>query len=135
MVETLKASLNFGEVSFDENATDKNYDILCYLIEYKVDGFAAKLEHFVNDPDERVRYAATEVLVEQADPEVPGILEKFLNDTSPENTRIRQTVLNAFWTKKWTLKNPSVFPNGHIVDGLYTSPQGVLQLRNGQPQA
>lgn len=133
LIATLKASLNFSDVSFDESATDKNYDILCYLIDYKVPGFATKLAHFLNDPDERVRFACTEVLIEQEDPEVPELLERFLSDASSENTRIRQAVLNAFWTKKWTIKNPGVFPGGQIIDELFVTPQGKLEVRNPHP--
>lgn len=133
LVDTLKASLNFTDVSFDENATDKNYDILCYLIDHKVPQFADKLAHFLNDPDERVRFAATEVLVEQDDPQIPQHLERFLSDESAENTRIRQAVINAFWKNKWTVRNPGIFPEGHIIDTLYVSPQGTLQVRSPQP--
>jgi HEAT repeat protein len=74
VVDTLKKALDFGDVRFEQQKVDKNYDILCYLVDYKLPEFAEKLVHFLNDPDERVRYACCEVLIEQEGDFVPEIL-------------------------------------------------------------
>jgi hypothetical protein len=129
VVEILKGALDFGDIAFDQARVDKNYDILCYLVEYKLPGFVDRLAHFVNDPDERVRFAATEVLIEQDDPAAAPYLERFIGDTSPENTRIRQSVVTAFLGKGWKLQHPEVFPNGLIEAPLFVSSQGKLEVR------
>jgi hypothetical protein len=130
VVEILKAALDFGDVAFDQAKVDKNYDILCYLVEYKLPGFTSKLAHFLADPDERVRFAAVELLIEQDDPAIPGQLERFLSDDSPDNTRLRQSVIRAFFEKRWKVQDPSKFPDGQVVDGLALSPEGYLEVRS-----
>jgi hypothetical protein len=125
----LKSALNFGDVAFDQAQTDKNYDILCYLVDYQLPGFTQELAHFLKDPDERVRFAATEVLIEQKDPQIPTLLEPFLADVSVENTRIRQSVMRAFLERKWKVEHPEVFPTGQVVDNIFISKQGSLELR------
>lgn len=129
VVEILKAALDFGDVAFDQAKVDKNYDILCYLVEYKLAGFVPQAAHFLNDPDERVRFACTELMIEQDDPAVAGHLERFLSDESPDNTRIRQSVIRAFFEKRWKVQDTGKFPNGEVVDGLTLSPEGFLEVR------
>src|SRR5690606_16271037 len=70
VIDILKESLNFGDIAFDQAQVDKNYDILCYLAEYQLGDFVDRLTHFLKDPDERVRYATCELLIDQ---EQPGI--------------------------------------------------------------
>jgi hypothetical protein len=127
--EILTSALDFGDVAFDQAKVDKNYDILCYLVEMKLPGFAPKLAHFLNDHDERVRFAATECLIEQDDPEIPAMLERFLADESPDNTRIRKSVIEAFLKKGWKVQDPSKFPNGQIVGPLFVNDKGQLEIR------
>lgn len=101
LVETLKSALNFEDVTFDHDAVDKNYDILCYLRDYSLKGFFAEIAHFLNDPDERVRFAATEALLEQEDADVTQYLVGFLNDETSENRRIRLSVEQAYSKFGW----------------------------------
>jgi len=129
VVDCLKDALNYGEVAFDRSQVDKNYDILCHLIEYKLPGEATKLAHFLKDQDERVRYASAEVLIEQDDSVVPEILEPFLVDLSPDNSRIRQAVLTAFVTKKWKISDPKRYPDGRVAEGVTISKQGTVEAR------
>lgn len=129
VIEILQQALDFGDVAFDQAKVDKNYDILCYLIDYKLPGFAEKLAHFLSDPDERVRFAATEVLIEQEDPNVPGYLERFIADDGPENTRIRRAVIEAFLKKGWHLKDAARFPGGQVMGSLFVNGQNRLELR------
>lgn len=130
VVEILKSALNFGDVAFDQAIVDKNFDILCYLIDYKVPGFEEKLGHFLQDHDERVRFACTELLIEQGSERVAELLERFLADDSADNIRIRKSVVDAFVAKKWKLRNPSAFPEGRVVGSVVVDPaSGTLQLR------
>jgi HEAT repeat protein len=129
VIEILKEALDFGDVSFDQAKVDKNYDILCYMVEYKLPGFTDKLAHFTNDPDERVRFAATEALIEQDDPRVPELLERFIGDDSSENTRLRKSVIEAFFKHRWQLKNPGRFENGQVVGPIFVGMDMRLELR------
>ncbi|MGE0171757.1 MAG: hypothetical protein AB7T49_03195 [Oligoflexales bacterium] len=129
VVETLKSALNFEDVSFDQSAVDKNYDILCYLRDYQLGQFVPKLSRFVTDLDERVRFACAEVLIEQDNNEVPNMLEHLLSDNTEENRRIKQTVLRAFLEKKWKVKDASVFAEGKVADSIYINKANVLEQR------
>lgn len=129
VIEILKSALDFTDVSFDQAKVDKNYDILCYLRDYKLPGYTDKLAHFLNDPDERVRFAASEVLVEQDDPTVPHHLERFIGDESPDNTRIRKTTVEAFFRHGWQLQQPEKYENGHVVGPIWISADRKLELR------
>lgn len=129
VTEILKDALDFGDISFDQAKVDKNYDILCYLMEYKLPGFADKVAHFLKDPDERVRFACAELLIEQDDSSVPGLLERFIPDESPDNTRIRQSVLRAFFQRRWQVKDRAPYPNGQVLDGLFLDADGRLEAR------
>ncbi len=129
VIDVLKSALDFGEVSFDQAKVDKNYDILCYLVEYKLPNFADELAHFLGAMDERVRFAAAEALIEQEDPRVAGHLEKFLSDESPDNTRVRKSVIEAFLKHGWTVTDTAVFPNGQVVGPLFVGQNNRLELR------
>jgi hypothetical protein len=129
VIEILKSALDFGDVAFDQMKVDKNYDILCYLRDYKLPGFIDRLAHFLSDPDERVRFACAEVLVDQDDPKVPELLERFIGDGSPDNTRIRQAVVEAFLRHQWPLKHPERFADGRVVEGLFVNAQNRLEIR------
>lgn len=129
VTEILKEALDFGDVAFDQAKVDKNYDILCYMIEYKLPDFTEKLAHFLSDPDERVRFAAAEAMIEQDDPKVPELLERFIGDDSAENTRIRRSVVEAFFKHRWQLKTPERFANGQVVGPIFVSADRRLEVR------
>jgi hypothetical protein len=129
VVEILKEALNFGDVSFDQAIVDKNFDILCYLYDYKVPNFEEKLAHFLADPDERVRFACAELLIAQDSPKIPDMLERFLADETADNIRIRKSVVDAFVKHGWVVKNPSVFVEGRVVGRVYVEPNGKLVFR------
>lgn len=129
VIDVLRAALDFGDVAFDQHKVDKNYDILCYLRDYKIPGLADQVAHFLRDPDERVRFAAAEVLVEQEDSSLAPLLEGFLGDDSAENTRLRQAAIEAFLRYQWSLKDPGRFAGGDVIDGVYVSDKGRLVVR------
>lgn len=129
VIAALFGALNFSDVSFDQLAVDKNYDILCYLRDYPLGSQASKLVHFLKDPDERVRFACSEVLIEQHDESLKPSLEPFIADYTVENRRIRQTIIVAFLRNKWKLAHPEVFNEGQVDAGLFVTPQGLLEVR------
>jgi hypothetical protein len=129
VVKTLREVLDPAANSFDQAAVDKNYDVLCYLRDYKLEGFLDTLKGFLANPDERVRFAAAEALIEQEYPEVPALLEGFLVDDTSENRRIRQAVVDAFLEKGWKVSNPAKFENGLVVEGVFVKKDGVLENR------
>ena len=51
IVAALKECLDFEDTSFNMNALEKNYDVLCYLRDYPLPGYKDKLAHFLKDPD------------------------------------------------------------------------------------
>ena len=106
-------------MSFIQQTTDKNYDILCYLRDYKLsDESTEKIFTLLDNPDERIRFAALEVLLEQAAEKVPEKVERFLLDTTAENTRLRQAAIEAFIEKDWTLVNKEKFELGDFEEGI-----------------
>jgi hypothetical protein len=129
IVETLKASLNFSDIAFDQARIDKNYDILCYLVDYQIGDFSDKIVQFLDVHDERLRFAATELLIEQDYAKIPNFLERFLNDTSAENTRIRQDVVQAFLKNRWPVRSQELPPGKDLGNGIYISKNNVLESR------
>ncbi len=132
VIEGLRNALNFGDTTFDQAQTDKNYDLLCHLVEFKLGDFASDLKRFLGDPDERVRFAAAEVLIEQNQPSIFPLLEEFIMDQSVENIRIRQAVLRAFVERQWPLQKPEQIPGGQVIPGVYVTATKTLAVR-GQP--
>ena len=130
VVEALYGALNFGEVSFDQAAVDKNYDVLCYLRDYQIPHFVEKIGHFLIDQDERVRFAAAEVLLEQQDGgvKISELLEPFLFDDSSENRRIKQTTLKIFIERNWKLKDPKAYEGKSIGPGVSVLPDGRFKV-------
>lgn len=108
LVETLYGVLNFNDVAFDQAAVDKNYDVLCYLRDLDCKGLSEKLCHFLKDPDERVRYAAVELIIEQNESNISASLEDFLLDHSAENRRITEAIKLAFKKNGWKVQKPEV---------------------------
>jgi HEAT repeat protein len=133
VVDCLLSALDYSDVSFDQGKTDKNYDILCHLIDYKRPGLPAKIEHFLKDPDERVRYAAAEVLMEQEISEVGDTLERLMRDENPDNSRIRQTVVRKYLEQSWPVKNPDAFAHRHVIGPVFINDQNRLYVAQSQP--
>ena len=125
--DALQEALNFDDVAFDQAAVDKNFDILCYLRDYKLGNFTSRLQRFLEDPDERVRFAASEALIEQEEAIVKPMLEPFLLDSSAENRRIRQVVVECFLKNNWKLHDPSRFQEGMLYDGFAVKKGALLK--------
>ena len=129
VAEALKSALNFDDVAFDQLAVNKNYDILCYLRDYDLADFTDKIGHFLQDADERVRFASVEVLIEQKNDLIPGMLEPYLIDDTPENRRIKQSIVQAFVANQWQIKNKESFIDGKVADGFFLQQDGRLVSR------
>lgn len=121
IVEILETCLDYGDISFDRNKVDKNYDILCYLMEYKLPDGGKKVLQFVKDHDERVRFAAVEAVLEQGKEDVIRELEPFLLDDSAENTRIRRAVAEAYLKNRWVIHYRERIAGGPLLPGLRVS--------------
>lgn len=126
VIECLLGTLEYTDVSFDQAQTDKNYDILCHLADYKKQGLKDKISHFLKDPDERVRYAAAEVLMEQDLNEVGDTLETLMRDENPDNSRIRQTIVRKYLEQGWPVQNPAAFPNRNVIGPVFLNDQNRL---------
>lgn len=110
VIEALESCLYLSDFEFDRDKIDKNYDILCYLRDYKLPDAGKKLVGFLKALDERIRFGAAEVLLEQNSTAFLKDLEPFLIDDSAENTRIHQIVLDAFHSRDWPVS--STIPEG-----------------------
>jgi HEAT repeat protein len=108
---------------------DKNYDILCYLREYQIPDSIDKIAHFLKDPDERVRFAAAELLIAQKSDAIKAKISKFLKDDSSENRRLRQAVIQVYVDRSWPVDNPEQFGDGHVADGVRVNAHGMLEIR------
>ena len=115
-VESLKSILVFEDVSMTASAVDKNFDILCYLRDYQLGDFAMKLDRFLKDPDERVRFAACEVILDQDNKELSPLVEDFLLDETTENRRLRQAVADSFYRNKWEISDLAKFSEWNASD-------------------
>lgn len=129
VVEALTSALDYNDVAFDQQAVDKNYDILCYLREYQVPEAIDRIAHFLKDPDERVRFAAAEFLIAQKSDAIKSKISMFLKDDSAENRRLRQAVIQAYVDRSWTVDNPQEFADGYIADGVRVNSRGQLEIR------
>jgi HEAT repeat protein len=129
VIDSLKSCLDFNDIAFDQAKVDKNYDILCYLVDYKIPGYVDKIKHFLSYHDERVRFAAIELLSEQDEPEIAGIIEPFITDTSSENTRIHQVAIEAFAKNKWKVSNPSAITPDTLGARFSLGKNGCLEKR------
>lgn len=126
VIECLLGTLEYDDVSFDQAKTDKNYDILCHLADYKKSGLKEKITHFLKDPDERVRYAAAEVLMEQDIQETGETLEALMRDENPDNSRIRQTVVRKYLEQSWVVSKPEAFANRQVIGPVFVNEQNRL---------
>jgi HEAT repeat protein len=129
IVECLLGTLDYSDVSFDQARTDKNYDILCHLADFKRRGLKDRISHFLSVPDERVRYAAAEVLMEQDLDEVGETLETLMRDENPDNSRIRQAVVQKYLDLNWAIQKPDAFANRQVIGPIYINDQDRLTIR------
>lgn len=129
VVDALQAALDYNDVAFDQQAVDKNYDILCYLREYQIPDSIDKIAHFLQDPDERVRFAAAELLIAQKSDAIKPKISKFLKDDSSENRRLRQAVIQVYVDRSWPVDNPEEFGDGYVADGVRVNARGMLEIR------
>lgn len=134
VIECLTSVLNYSDVSFDQAQTDKNYDILCHLADYKRPSLGKKIAHFLKDPDERVRYAAAEVLMEQDYAEAQEYIEPILSDLNPDNSRIRQTVIRKYLEQGWEVRKPEVFANRNVIGPVFVGDGNRLMVQSNSPQ-
>jgi hypothetical protein len=133
VIECLVGTLEYSDVSFDQGKTDKNYDILCHLADYKSPGLHERVNHFLKDPDERVRFATAEVLMEQDLSEAGVTLESLMRDENPDNSRIRQTVVRKYLEQGWAVQKPEAFINRHVIGPVFVNEKNTLFVSQSQP--
>ncbi len=126
MIELFKSCLDFEDTSFDLKSTDRNYDVLSYLRDYSVPNYKDKIAHFLTNHDEKVRFAAAECLIEQKYDGITSMLEKFVADTSSENIRIREVVLEYFVDNNLPISEPEKFEDGQVTNSIRVDKKGFL---------
>ncbi|MDD9950866.1 MAG: HEAT repeat domain-containing protein [Zetaproteobacteria bacterium] len=119
LVICLESILDYGDIYLDQSKVDKNYDILCYLRDYKLaPEVGHKLGHFLQVKDERVRFAAAEALTEQQDATYIDLLQPFVFDESSDNIRIRKMVIQTMIGQKWQLKPAPTVQPGPLLENI-----------------
>lgn len=129
ILQSLKSALDFGDTSFNQNAIDKNYDILCYLRDYSLtEDDLKEFGRFLKDSDERVRFAAAECVLAQGNEAMAQqLLEGFFHDTTVENSRIHQAVTAGFADNGWKLKDPAALEGQPLFDGYRLGKNGEVE--------
>ena len=123
----LLACLDFSDVAFDRAKIDKNYDVLCHLHDFDVSDLNRDIVHFVDDNDERVRFATAKIIIKQKADYAAEVLEKFISDDSAENTRLRQSVLAAFIANGWAIKKRHAFRKSSAAQEAILGKNGKLK--------
>jgi hypothetical protein len=127
-VNVLESCLFLSDFEFDRDKIDKNYDILCYLRDFPLEDQGKKLLGFLSTLDERLRFATAEVILSQNSLDLAEKLEPFITDTSAENTRIHQVVMDAFVEKGWPVHLD--LPEGtQVSPGVFMKSDRRLQRR------
>ena len=132
VVHALESSLSFGDIDFDQDVVNKNYDILCCLRDYKLSDQGKRLFEFLEAHDERLRYAAVEVLLHQNSEENYKALEKFLLDNSAENIRVKQSVARKFIDLNRKLSHTSDFKVGFMHPDLVVKKDYTLKYADSE---
>ncbi len=127
VASALESCLFLRDFDFDRDKIDKNYDILCYLRDYTLPDKGRSLAPLIEALDERVRFATVEVLLTQGEPELLEKLERFLTDTSAENTRVHQVVVDAFVDKGWVTKTLSLADGTQLAPGVFFTKERRLR--------
>lgn len=129
VVKTLSDGLDYGKVDFEPHKVEKNYDILCHLRDYSAPVDLAKMAHFLSATDERVRYAAVELITEKGSAEFLPQLEPFIYDTADENRRLRSTVVNAYIEHQWKLKDKAQYSQLNL-PGYHINSKGAITRKS-----
>ena len=114
VIEILNQALSPDGDQFDQKNTEKNYDILCHLLDFDQKFDFLKVSKFLNHHDEKLRLCAVEILVKHDDHPYEKRLENFIYDQSTENRRIHHVVINAYIENNWKLKDKDRYKNTRI---------------------
>lgn len=139
VAQLLLELLDLSEQDFDLNTVEKNYDLLCHLTDYTFSGTAedvAKIGKLIHAKDERVRLAATELMTERVIPSSASstdttkspylkYIEPLVYDETPENSRLRITVVHAYTEHGWALKDKDRYSR-YRIDGYRIHKDGTI---------
>jgi len=110
-----------AELERDDFKPVKKHALLVWLAEHKHPGALQAAAPFLDDFDENVRCAATEVLITQNDPAAAAILEKRLTNEDEDSNRLRHRVAEIFAARGWPVSDEQavgeVLPDGYSVSG------------------
>ena len=129
VVGALVEALDFSDIAFDRAKIDKNYDILCQLQDFTIGELDKNFAQFLQDSDERIRFAAAELLIKQEVTYAPEVLEEFVRDDSSENTRIKQIVIDAFIKHGWPITDKRNFKKSSVAKEVVLHKSGKLIKR------
>lgn len=92
--------LHTGDIFFNEKELEKRVEILKHLKDYEDGRIVKKVREFLHDLDDRVKFAAIEILANQKSDEVREDLLKILIDNE-QSVRIKTKIMDAFAKLGW----------------------------------
>lgn len=148
VAQLLLELLDLSEHDFDLTTVEKNYDLLCHLTDYTFSGTAedvAKISRLIHAKDERVRLAATELMTERVIPSSTSdaspttspylkYIEPLVYDETPENSRLRTTVIHAYTEHGWALKDKDRYAR-YRINGYRIHKDGTITATAPTPTA
>lgn len=128
VVQTLEKCLDLEDTTFSQSKIEKNYDVLCHLLDYSHLPDVKSVTHFVSSHDERLRFTAVELLAKFPNPPLSA-LEQFLYDESPDNTRVRALTFELYSAHGWKIKDIDRCKNIEMSDYHVTSQGTITQTK------
>lgn len=132
-IDDLLSALTFDDIIFSKEQVEKNLEIITMLrpVENNSEEIRKKIfdavATFLKDRDERVRLAAVEVLALQMPDRACTEIAHYIDDNSPENSRLRNRVIHIFKEYQWRVPNHKKYKGGKISDNIFINNKGIIQ--------
>jgi hypothetical protein len=99
----------------DDFKAQKKVDLLVWLAERRHPGAIVAVAPLLEDFDEGVRYAASEVIIAQNEEAGRAHLEKVIGNAQEDSNRLRVRLADVFSQRRWTLDPQAAahLPNGY----------------------
>lgn len=128
LILELLGTLHYQDISFSKDTIEKNFEVLNLLRDFHHPAVYEKTKIFLEDQDERIRLAALEILAEQNPDKAVVDLARFITDTTIENSRLRNRVIEIFHQNCWRVPNAKDFKGGKITEGVFIDNKGIINL-------
>ncbi len=130
VVPALLSVINYEDLSFAKDKLEKNLEILTMLRDYKHPEIYDKTKEFLDNHDERIRFATLELLAIQDPSRASQDLAIYITDETVENLRLQNRVIKLYHENQWKIPNHKQFKGGKIKDGIYIDNKGHINFVN-----